>query len=187
MAGGSFCALLSLSLEKPLGWGVSWAATQGCLGCQREAGCVPEPLGQRSHALCLCFTRLSTIVTLVRLLPCFNNTFLNFCNLPGSLPISAVINEEYVCVTVLDRPNPDSHKHKSLSRSRCCQNCTVEEPGAKLSLMLKEKFALFPANHAESLPQETQFNSHNLISFALVLFAQLKMYKKSRRRRGKKC
>lgn len=45
--------------------------------------------------------------------------------------------------------------------------------------MLKEKFPLFPANHAENLPQETQFNSHNLISFALVLFAQLKMYNKA--------
>lgn len=40
-----------------------------------------------------------------------NNKLPNFWKLTGPLPNSAVINEQYVCVIVLNRPNLDSHKH----------------------------------------------------------------------------
>lgn len=98
--------------------------------------------------------------------PCSpNKTF--FWNLPGPLPTSAVTNEQYACFTVLNWPSGNLHKEMlgavGVGWGRGSRNCNAEELGAKLSLALKEKFAQFPANHAENIPQETQFNRFNLI------------------------
>ena len=90
-------------------------------------------------------TRLSSIPALVhRLLPCFHNKT-SFWNLPGPLPVSVVINEQYACFTVLNRPNLNLHKEMlevvGVGWGRGCRNCNAEELEANLPLMLKEKFA----------------------------------------------
>lgn len=136
-------------------------------------------------------TRSSSIKALVYLLrPCSRNkTFL--WNLPGPLPTSAVTNEQYACFTVLNWPSGNLHKEMlgavGVGWGRGSRNCHAEELGAKLSLALKEKFAQFPSNHTENIPQETQFSSHNLIWFVLALFAWLKLCIKSRRQWEKNC
>lgn len=70
-----------------------------------------------------------------------------------------VVNEQCACFTVLNKPNLNTDKEMQdgvvgvgWGRGYC--KCNVEELEPKLLLMLKEKFAEFPANHAENLPRE---------------------------------
>ena len=78
------------------------------------------------------------------LFPCFHDKT-SLWNLPGPLPTSAVINERYVCFTALNGPSLNSHKEVlevvGVGWGRGCCNCNAGDLGAKLSLMLKEKFA----------------------------------------------